>query len=103
MQPLTLASLAANAYRTLGLSASAGQAAIDGAARRMRIWPDPSRIPPTPWDLPELGPLSRFRSDIEQAVARLHDPASRAAQRLLWYAGSSPPSGLADVQPVEPP
>jgi hypothetical protein len=96
MQPVTLRSLAANAYRTLGLSASAGQAAIDAAARRMRIWPDPSRIPPTPWDLPRLGPLSRSRNDIEQAVARLHDPASRAEQRLLWYARATPPADLAD-------
>jgi hypothetical protein len=87
MQPLTRDRLAANAYRTLGLSASAGQAAIEAAARRMRIWADPARVPPTPWDLPQLGPLSRSRSDVEHAVARLVDPASRLEDRLLWYHG----------------
>jgi hypothetical protein len=87
MQPPTRDRLAANAYRTLGLSASAGQAAIEAAARRMRIWADPARVPPTPWDLPQLGPLPRSRSDVEHAVARLVDPASRLEDRLLWYHG----------------
>ena len=87
MQPPTRERLAANAYRTLGLSASAGQAAIEAAARRMRIWTDPARIPPTPWDLPQLGALARSRSDVEHAVARLVNPDSRLEDRLLWYHG----------------
>ena len=85
MEPLTRENFAANAYRTLGLSASATSAEIDAAARRMRIWPDPNRIPPTPWDLPFLGPVDRSRVQIEQAVARLHEPATRLADRLRWY------------------
>ena len=92
MQPLTPARLAANAYRTLGISASAGQSAIESAARRMRIWPDPARIPPTPWDLPHLGPPSRSRTDLEHAIARLSEPGSRLEDRLLWYHGSRPPA-----------
>jgi hypothetical protein len=92
MQALTAERLRANAYRTLGLSASAGQADVDAAARRMRIWPDPARIPPTPWDLPFLGPVARSRGDIEQALARLNDPASRVEERVLWYACASPPA-----------
>ena len=91
MKPLTHTRLAANAYRTLGLSASAGQSAVDDAARRMRIWSDPRLIPPTPWDLPWLGPLARGRTEIEQAVARLSDPASRVEERVLWYLGAAPP------------
>jgi hypothetical protein len=91
VQPLTQHRLASNAYRTLGLSASAGASAIEAAARRMRIWPDPSRIPPTTWDLPELGPLQRSRSAIEQAVTLLREPSSRLEERLLWFHGSKPP------------
>src|SRR4051794_6356942 len=95
MLPLTPEKLAANAYRTLGISASSGQAEIEAAARKMRIWPDPSRIPPTPFDLPWLGPVGRTRNDIEQAVARLNEPASRVEERLLWY--TAPPRSSPDL------
>jgi hypothetical protein len=80
-----------NAFRTLGLGGSATQRAIDAAARRMRIWPDPARIPATPWDIPELGPIARGRVEIEQAAARLQQPASRLEERLLWFHGDVPP------------
>ncbi|MDB5322207.1 MAG: hypothetical protein JWN40_3838 [Phycisphaerales bacterium] len=96
MQPLSRDSLAANAFRTLGLSASASQAAIDAAARRMRIWPDERLIPPTRWDLPWLGPVSRTRSNIERAYATLNEPRSRAEQRLLWYHAHGPVAANAD-------
>ncbi|MDB5299168.1 MAG: hypothetical protein JWO87_831 [Phycisphaerales bacterium] len=85
MQPLTRERLAANAYRTLGLSADASQEAIDQAARKMRIWPDPARIPPTVWDLPALGKPARSKNDLEQAVSRLNEPQSRVEERLLWF------------------
>jgi len=86
MQALSQENLAGNAFRVLGLPAGAGQAQIDAAARRMRIWTNPAQIPPTPWDLPWLGSLPRSRSDIELAVARLTDPVSRINQRLFWFA-----------------
>ncbi len=91
MDPVTREKLAGNAFRTLGLSASAGQSVIAAAARRMRIWPDASRVPPTAWDLPELGPLRRSKPDIEQAVSLLNEPATRLEHRLLWFAGEQPP------------
>lgn len=91
MRSLTREHLAANAYRTLGLSASANQRAIESAARRMRIWPDPHRIPPTPWDLPWLGPIVRTRQEIDRAVARLSEPSSRLEERLQWYHTAAPP------------
>ena len=93
MQPLTLKKLAANAYRTLGISAAADQSAIENAARRMRIWPDPARIPPTRWDLPWLGALDRSRMAIEQSVSRLNEPVSRLEERLSWYHITQPPRG----------
>src|SRR4051812_48463605 len=94
MQPLTREKLIRNAYRTLGLSATANQQAIESAARRMRIWPDPARIPPTPWDLSWLGPLSRTRSDIDRAVALLNEPAARLEEKLLWFHAPTPPAEL---------
>lgn len=90
MQFLNAQTLAENAYRTLGLPASASQAQIDDAARRMRLWPDPASIPPTDWDLPWLGPLRRTRIDIEKALATLNEPATRIEQRLLWFNDSKP-------------
>jgi hypothetical protein len=90
MQPLSHEILAANAYRTLGLSASATQAQIDAAARRMRIWPDERRIPPTPWDALWLGAVNRTRGEIERALSTLNEPASRVEHRLFWYHASAP-------------
>ena len=98
MPPLTRELLAANAFRTLGLPATADQAAVDAAARRLRLWPDPARIPPTPWDVPWLGPLRRARPDVENAVARLADPTQRVAERVLWYHGQRPPPLAAAAQ-----
>jgi hypothetical protein len=85
MQPLNHDLLASNAFRTLGLSAAATQADVDRAARKMRIFPDPAMIPPTPWDLPALGNVSRTKNDVEQAVSRLNEPQSRVQERLLWF------------------
>jgi hypothetical protein len=94
MQPLSFSNLAENAFRTLGISGSATQAEIDAAARRMRIFPDPSRIPASPWDRAALGEIARSKSDIERAVMLLQQPRSRLEHRLLWYCGSSPPPAL---------
>jgi hypothetical protein len=96
MDPITREKLAGNAYRTLGLGGSSSQSVIASAARRMRIWPDASRVPPTPWDLPELGPIRRSKPNIEQAVALLNQPASRLEHRLLWFAGDRIPDATAD-------
>jgi len=96
MLPLSAQTFAANAYRTLGLSASAGQAEIDAAARRMRIWPDPARIPATPWDLLHMGPVGRTRSHLALAVSLLHEPGTRLEHRLLWYHDGKAPAAGAD-------
>ena len=90
MLELTSRRLAGSAYRTLGLSASATQAQIDQAARRLRIWPDPNSVPPTPWDLSWLGQVARSKNDIEQAMSRLNEPATRIEERLIWFHGTSP-------------
>ena len=90
MLELTAKRLAASAYRTLGLSASATQAQIDQAARRLRIWPDPNTVPPTPWDVSWLGPVARSKNDIEQAMSRLSEPATRIEERLIWFHGTTP-------------
>ena len=49
-------------------------------------------IPPTPWDMAWIGPLSRTKNDLEQAVAKLHQPGTRVAERLLWFGVSDPSS-----------
>src|ERR1700722_12578058 len=85
MPTLNLETLASNAWRTLGLPATASQADIDRAARKMRIWPDPAHIPATPWDFPRLGPVARTSNDLAQAVSRLSEPQSRVREKLLWF------------------
>ena len=64
-----------NWFRILGLPADATQADIDAAARKMRLWKDPARIPPTEWDFPGWDRMDRGRSSIEPAVAALADPS----------------------------
>lgn len=88
MQALTPQRMAASAYRTLGLPGCASQVQIEAAARRLRIWPDPNTVPPTPWDCTWLGPVARSKNDIEQAFAALNEPATRIEERLLWFHGS---------------
>jgi hypothetical protein len=97
MNPITLDSLARNAFRILGLTADASQAQIDSAARRMRIWNDPAAIPPTANDTPWIGPVPRMRKDIEDAVARLGEPLSRLQERFCWFCQRPPDS---DALPV---
>ncbi|HET6246827.1 MAG TPA: hypothetical protein VFE47_03935 [Tepidisphaeraceae bacterium] len=92
MIPLTLHDLSRNAFRILGLTASASQAQIDSAARRMRIWQDPAMIPPSANDAPWIGPVPRGKPDIENAVARLAEPASRIEERFWWFCDTPPVS-----------
>lgn len=93
MRTLTAEQIAGNAYRTLGLPATASQSDVEQAARRMRIWPDGRRVPPTAWDVPWVGTLVRSRGAIDQAVARLMDPESRVTERLVWFHTGVPTSG----------
>ena len=79
-----------NSFRLLGLSASAGQAEVLAAARRMRLLASDPDAPSTSWDLPWLGQLPRQRSDIEQAIARLNDPSSRLTERIFWFVNEPP-------------
>jgi hypothetical protein len=90
MKPLTLNDLIRNAYRTLGLTAGASEADVDGAARRMRLWENPADIPATENDAPFLGPVRRTRQDIDAAVSRLADPEARVQERLWWFANMPP-------------
>jgi hypothetical protein len=95
---VTAERIESNAFRILGLPGTASQQAIEQAARRMRIWPDEKRIPPTAWDLPWVGKLSRSKNALEQAVARLNEPTSRVEERLLWFHAAS--AMLKDQTPV---
>jgi hypothetical protein len=94
MNPLTLNDLSGNAFRILGLSASASQADIDSAARKMRIWPDPAMIPRSVNDAQWIGPVPRTRQNIENAVARLTDPLSRLEERFWWFCLTPPGSDI---------
>src|SRR5688572_20433571 len=92
MNPITLNDLSANAFRILGLAGDASQEQVIAAARRMRIWPEPSMIPATANDAAWIGPVPRTRRDIEHAVGRLAEPASRLRERLTWFWQTPPTS-----------
>jgi len=95
MAGLTLIQLRSNPFRVLGLPASAGQADIFAAARRMRIYASPAEIPATDWDIPLLGTLARARTDIEQSVSQLSDPITRLEHRQRWFGKLPLPSKVA--------
>lgn len=99
--PPAIDNLLSNPYRILGLPTCAAQCEIESAARGLRIFADPAQIPPTPFDLPALGPLPRSRMDVESALMALADPASRLQARLRWY--NSPPSAALPDNRAAPP
>jgi hypothetical protein len=100
LNPLTLNDITSNAFRILGLTADASQEQADAAARKMRIWQDPSMIPPTANDAAWMGPISRTRQSVENAVARLADPLTRLPERFWWFCLPPPAS---DAPPADSP
>src|SRR4051812_6272094 len=90
MDILTLNDLSRNAFRVLGLTAAATQTDVDAAARRLRIWQDPSMIPPTANDAAWMGPVLRAGRDVENAVARLAEPVTRVHERFWWFCERPP-------------
>lgn len=89
MEPVTLDTFRRNAYRILGLQATATQEQLDSAARLMRLHAD-GDAPPTPNDALWLGPVPRGQRDIDDAVMRLTDPQTRTTERLWWFCSSPP-------------
>jgi hypothetical protein len=95
MEPFGLERLRQNAYRVLGLTAGADQAAIDQAARMMRLLGDDTP-PPTANDAAWLGDVKRTPKDVERAVMRLATPEMRVRERIWWYCAQPParPDGV---------
>ncbi len=74
-----------NAYRLLGLPATATQASIHEAnssiRRTLKIGVNKS----TSWDLAWLGAMQRSEKDLQSAVGRLTNPAQRLQERMFWF------------------
>lgn len=77
--------LSGNAYRVLGLPASASQREIHEAAARLRRAHKLGVSPAQPGDLPWLGEVRRNEGDLRDAVGRLASPAQRIQERLFWF------------------
>lgn len=74
-----------NAYRILGLPATATQAEIIAAGNAMRRTVKLDKPVNTPWDFPLVGKLNVSVTDINDALDRLNDPARRVIERLFWF------------------
>src|SRR5713226_3198309 len=74
-----------NSYRILGLPGKAPQAAIHEATGMMRRGFKLGVCKTTAWDLLWLGPLTRAETDVQDAAARLGNPALRLRERLFWF------------------
>src|SRR5271165_6743016 len=77
--------LAKNAYRVLGLSASATLSEIHRAAGTMRRAASLGLAETTEADMPALGEIPRTEADIRTAVGRLENPVQRVSDRLFWF------------------
>ncbi len=86
--------LARNAFRTLGLPASASQGEIHERATALRLAHKLGVEKTFDGDLTWLGPLGRSEADVRDALGRLADPPQRILERLFWFH---------TLPPVEPP
>lgn len=93
----TFTILTQNAYRVLGLPASASWAEIQQTAGRMRSVARRGWVRSTPWDLPCLGPIQRSEGTIQNALGRLQEPRQRLRERLFWFFESH--DGVAGLTP----
>jgi hypothetical protein len=73
-----------NAFRVLGLSASAPLSAIYEADEATRRAAKLGTVRKTPWDLDFCGIVGRSEVAARDAVGRLTDPIQRLNERLLW-------------------
>ncbi|HEU4597928.1 MAG TPA: hypothetical protein VFS10_22560 [Pyrinomonadaceae bacterium] len=80
-----LPALERNAFRTLGLAASASQGEIHERATSLRLAHQLGVEKTFDADLAWLGPLSRAESDVRDALGRLADPPQRILERLFWF------------------
>jgi hypothetical protein len=88
------ARIAGNAFRILGLPATAQLADIPTAIHLLQPT-DTSRSVSTPWDAPWLGLIPRSVADTSDALNRLTDPDQRLRERLFWFTGKQTSRELA--------
>jgi len=74
-----------NAFRALGLAATASQREVADAASSVRLALKLGVRKTFETDAEWLAPLSRAESDVRDALGRLSEPASRAFERLFWF------------------
>lgn len=86
--------LARGAFRVLGLAASASQSEVFDAAASLRLALKLGVQKSFESDARWLGPLGRGEAEVRDALGRLSDPKSRAAERVLWF--HTPPAAGVD-------
>jgi hypothetical protein len=76
---------ARDAFRVLGLGASASQAQVFDAASGLRLALKVGVRKTFEEDAVWLGEVARKESDVRDAVGRLSEPVQRARERLFWF------------------
>jgi hypothetical protein len=93
--------VALNAFRALGLPASASQGEIHERAAALRLAHKLGVEKTFDADLPWLGPFARAEADVRDALGRLADPPRRILERLFWFHAVpelEPPSKPAQIR-----
>jgi hypothetical protein len=92
--------LSKNAYRLLGLSASATLSEIHRAGAAMRRAASLGLAETTEADIPMLGEISRTEAEIRAAIGRLENPIQRLSDGLFWF--HLPPESRSAKAPALP-
>jgi hypothetical protein len=93
--------LARNAFRALGLAATASQREVFDAASSVRLALKLGVQKTFESDSPWLAKVSRTESDVRDALGRLSEPAGRAFERVFWFhagAKTEPASNVAELR-----
>src|SRR5215211_4234690 len=88
---------ARDAFRVLGLAASAGQGEVFEAASGLRLALKVGVRKTFEGDAAWLGEVARKESDVRDAVGRLSEPVQRARERLYWFHLPAPHTNVSNV------
>ncbi|HEX7318689.1 MAG TPA: hypothetical protein VF297_32570 [Pyrinomonadaceae bacterium] len=88
---------ARDAFRVLGLAASAAQPEVFDAASSLRLALKVGVRKTFEGDAAWLGEVARKESDVRDAVGRLSEPRQRARERLYWFQLPAPRAHVSTV------
>ena len=85
VEPLSFPLVTGNAYRVLGLGATASRSDIHAAGGSIKRTLKLGVQKGTDWDFPWLGPVERSEGLVQHSSGQLADVGRRLTERLFWF------------------